>query len=85
MAMLPTYMRSGVKPNGPLPQVNPLRIGASNALTGQPMFGALSSANTNEGETNIFTALKATKKLEEAAVEKIEVCLNCKVRLDNAV
>ncbi|CAK1545683.1 unnamed protein product [Leptosia nina] len=58
MSMLPTYMRSGNKPNGPLAQ---LKVGASNTISGTtPVF---SSLPTNDMDNNIF-ALKTSKKAE---------------------
>lgn len=71
-AMLPTYMRANSKSTGPLTQVNPLRIGVSNSITGQPTFGTLTnSSNDNENKTS-FISLKANKKVPEEISEKTE-------------
>ncbi|CAH2230369.1 jg19186 [Pararge aegeria aegeria] len=64
-AMLPSYMRSGSKPPGPLAQAHPLRIGSNNTTTTQTTFNALSTENEN----NIF-AIKPAKKAED--IEKPE-------------
>ncbi|GBP15230.1 Histone-lysine N-methyltransferase trithorax [Eumeta japonica] len=68
-AMLPPYMRSGAKPPPSLSQVNPLRLGGANTLSGQPTFGALT--NNTDGE-KAFSSLKTSKKVSEDTIEKVE-------------
>ncbi|XP_013186146.2 histone-lysine N-methyltransferase trithorax [Amyelois transitella] len=63
-AMLPPFMRSGVKPVGPLTQVNPLRIGSNNSTV--PVFALPSTENEK-----LFTSLKSSKKSSEE-VERVE-------------
>ncbi|XP_032522163.2 histone-lysine N-methyltransferase trithorax [Danaus plexippus] len=55
-AMLPSYMRSGSKPSGPLTQTHPLRIASSTSPT-QSTFSTLAS----ESENTLF-AVKPVKK-----------------------
>lgn len=67
-AMLPTYMRTGALPSGPLSQVNPLRM-TSNTALGQTMFNALS----NTEENKLFVPLKPAKKHSEEIDKVAEV------------
>ncbi|XP_026761405.2 histone-lysine N-methyltransferase trithorax isoform X1 [Galleria mellonella] len=69
-AMLPPYMKTGVKPVSPLTQVNPLRIGQTanitTSTTVQPVFALPSSENENK----VFGPIKTTKKPNEE-IEKV--------------
>lgn len=67
-AMLPPFMRSGVKTSGALTQANPLRISTTNTTTPPPVF----AIGSGENENKIFGVKPNTKKTEE--VEKTEVC-----------
>ncbi|XP_028158224.1 histone-lysine N-methyltransferase trithorax isoform X5 [Ostrinia furnacalis] len=64
-ALLPSYMRSGVIPAGPLTQANPLRISTSSNVTEKPVFALPDSEN------NIFGTIKTTKKTVDE-IEKLE-------------
>ncbi|XP_075984687.1 histone lysine N-methyltransferase trithorax isoform X2 [Anticarsia gemmatalis] len=65
-AMLPPFMRSGVKTTGALAPANPLRITTTNTTTTpQPVF----AATNGDSENNIFGVKPAAKKVEE--VEKV--------------
>lgn len=67
-AMLPSYMRSGSKPSGPLTQTHPLRIASSTSPT-QSTFSTLAS----ESENTLF-AVKPVKKPSDDT-DKTEVRL----------
>lgn len=70
-AMLPAYMRAGLKPVSSLTPANPLRI-ASQPTAPQSVFAVPATDNENK----IFGALKTTKKSEKTEdVEKVEVSL----------
>ncbi|XP_053615699.1 histone-lysine N-methyltransferase trithorax isoform X2 [Plodia interpunctella] len=64
-AMLPPFMRTGVKPVVSLTPVNPLRIGSTNATV--PVF----SLPGNDNDEKLFTSLKSSKKSIQD-VEKTE-------------
>lgn len=64
-AMLPPFMRSGVKTSGSITQANPLRLTNNTAPT-QPVF----AVTNGENENKIFGVKQSTKKIEE--VEKVE-------------
>ncbi|KAG6461675.1 hypothetical protein O3G_MSEX012779 [Manduca sexta] len=66
-AMLPPYMRSGMKPAGSLSPANPLRVPPTTTATTAAVFGMANNDNDNK----IFGMLKTVKKSDEP--EKVEI------------